>query len=136
VSNEKPARMMMQKTALRSIRPKDVMTSLFSLLTLHRRKVLQGFGKRQQCLGLRRHPVEFSLEKLMRYRELLVLTKSFKNKCVISGQGLTENNLRKWKVWSDRCQHCIADNTCGFLIVTNGIKQTYTNRKCSRRRYT
>jgi hypothetical protein len=48
--NEEPARMMTQKTALRSIRPKDVITSLFSLLTLHRGKIWQGFGKRKQCL--------------------------------------------------------------------------------------
>jgi hypothetical protein len=47
LSNEEPARLMTQKTALRSIRPKDVMTSRFSLLTSHRGKVLHGFGKRK-----------------------------------------------------------------------------------------
>jgi hypothetical protein len=36
--NEEPARMT-QKTALRSIIPKDVMTSLLSLLTSNRRKI-------------------------------------------------------------------------------------------------
>jgi hypothetical protein len=36
-----------QKTALRSIMPKDVMTSLFSLLPSHRGKILQGFGKQE-----------------------------------------------------------------------------------------
>jgi hypothetical protein len=38
-SNEEPVRKMTQKTALRSIIPKDVMTSLLSLLTLNRRKI-------------------------------------------------------------------------------------------------
>jgi hypothetical protein len=58
----------------------------------------------------------------MRYRALciwctmgLVLTKSFKNKCVILGQELTENNLRKWSVRSDRCQRRVADKTWRFL---------------------
>jgi hypothetical protein len=49
---------------------------------------------------------------------ILVLTKSFKNKCVILGQELlvTENNLRKWKVWYDRCQRRVADKMCALLI--------------------
>jgi hypothetical protein len=69
---------------------------------------------------------EFPSEKLMRYRELciwctmvLVLTKSFKKKCVILEQELTENNLRKWKFRLDRCQRRVANKTCRFLIANN-----------------
>jgi hypothetical protein len=61
----------LQKTALRSIRPKDVMTSLVSLLTSHRGIILQVLAKENNvCIGIM--PVELSSEKLMRYREFCI----------------------------------------------------------------
>jgi hypothetical protein len=101
---------MTQKMVLWSIGPKDVMTSLLSLLMSHRGKIYRVSAKENNVyIGIL--PVELSSEKLMRYRELciwctmvLVLTKSFKNKCVILGQELTENNLRKWRVRSSAAQ--------------------------------
>jgi hypothetical protein len=65
--NEDPARMMTQKTALRSIRPKDVMTSRFPS-----RENSTGFWQKKTMSSLHRHHVEFSLEKLMSYRELCI----------------------------------------------------------------
>jgi hypothetical protein len=65
--------MMTQKTALRSIIPKDVMTSLFSLLASQRGKICvqlcTGFWQKKTVYE---HPVEFSSKKLMRYRELCI----------------------------------------------------------------
>jgi hypothetical protein len=56
--------MMTQKTALRSIIPKDVMASLFSLLTSHREKIgvqfSTGFWQKKT---LHEHPVEIVIEK-------------------------------------------------------------------------
>jgi hypothetical protein len=128
LDNEEPA-CMTQKTALRSIR-----CNFFLCWRRITGKILQGLGKRKQslhqpasCLWNFHWKNWWDIENFAfdaRYRELciwctmvLVLTKSFKNKCVILGQELTENNLRKWKVWSDRCQRRIVDKTCGFLIM-------------------
>jgi hypothetical protein len=75
---------------------------------------------KENCLY--EHPLEFSSEKLTKYRELCIdaqiPSKFFQNKsqCVILRQELTENILRKWRVRYDRCQHCVADKTCKFLI--------------------
>jgi hypothetical protein len=58
------------------------------------------FGKRKQCQAYMSigKTDEISRTLHLMHRWFLVLTKSFKNKCVILRQELTENNLRNGKL--------------------------------------
>jgi hypothetical protein len=88
----------------------------------------KGFGKRNRCLH--RHPTcgifLGKTDEISRTSHLMhdgfSFDKILQNKCIILGQELNENNLRKWKVWSDRCQRSVADKTCGFLIAQNILR--------------
>jgi hypothetical protein len=48
--------------------------------------------------------------------------------CILE-QERTENDLRKWKVRSDRCQRRITDKTCRFLIGLK-LEDMLLGRRC------
>jgi hypothetical protein len=118
-NEEKLARMMTQKTALWSIIPKDILTSLLSLLTSHRGKICVQFSTgfwQKKTLSIWASCGIF-IEKTDEISITLHwCTKSFQNKChnVLFGE-LTKNNLRKWIVRYDRCQRRVADKTLYYV---------------------
>jgi hypothetical protein len=113
---------MTQKTALRSTIPKDVMTSLFSLLTSHRGKIWVQFSTgfwQKKTLSIRDILWNFHRKNWWDIENFALMHKILPNPSrisVILWQEQTENNLRKWRVRYARCQRRVADKMCRFLI--------------------
>jgi hypothetical protein len=103
-ANEEPARMMTQKTALRSLRPKDVMMSLLSIDVESQENLCTIFYRilAKENIVYYEHPVEFSSEKLDIENFALMQKIS---QYVILRQELTENDLRKWRVRYEWMKH-------------------------------